>query len=231
MGSMFSLLLADKGFEVSIYDASKQNVQRTTQKAAEAGLKPLMHDYLDIPSFCQNLGPSKVIFFSLPHGAVIDSVLEGLRSHLSAGDIIVDGSNESYLSTERRQVLLKAQGVNYIGMGISGGYQGARYGPSLSPGGEDTALNRIFPILLKIAAKDGRGTPCVAKIGPGGSGHYVKMIHNGIEHGIMSVLSEVWAIMSKGMRMDGDEIGSLIEKWGLEGELVRQVFMRLCFCC
>lgn len=106
-------------------------------------------------------------------------------------------------------------------MGVSGGYQSARHGPSLSPSAnEDEALAKVMPILAKVAAKDSRGRPCVRRIGPGGAGHYVKMVHNGIEQAMMSVLCEAWGILHFQKGLDFDEIGSVFEKWNLEGELV-----------
>lgn len=98
-------------------------------------------------------------------------------------------------------------------MGVSGGYQSARHGPSISPGGSKEALDKVFPFLQKIACKDTRGRPCVAKLGPGGCGNYVKMIYNGIEHGMMTALCEAWAIMNIGLGMDYEEISAVFEKW------------------
>jgi 6-phosphogluconate dehydrogenase len=105
-------------------------------------------------------------------------------------------------------------------MGFSGGFSGARNGPPLIPSGDEWALDRLLPLLSKIAAKDDQGRPCVTKIGSGGSGHYVKMIHNGIEHGMMSVLRKAWELMDQSIGMDGEHTGSVFESWCSKGELV-----------
>ena len=222
MGSMLALLFAENDVDVSIYDRSELNLQKATEMAKEAGLAARVHACKDYGSLCQRLGSSKVFIFSLPHGGPGDSVVQSLRPYLTRGDIVIDGSNENYLVTEKRQAILQAQGVSYIGMGVSGGYSGARHGPSLMPGGDGQALDQLLPLLSKIAAKDDQGRPCVTKIGSGGSGHYVKMVHNGIEHGMMSVLCEAWELMHRCLRMDGDDIGSVFEGWCSEGELVCQ---------
>lgn len=108
-------------------------------------------------------------------------------------------------------------------MGVSGGYQAARRGPSLCPGGEEQALDIVMPLLRQVAAKDSQGNPCVAKAGTGGAGHYVKMIHNGIEHGMMSALAEAWQIMNIGLRMSYDDIADVFAHWNGDGELVSQL--------
>jgi 6-phosphogluconate dehydrogenase len=143
--------------------------------------------------------------------------------HLEKGDIILDCGNEHYANTERRQVKCKGTGVRYIGSGVSGGYQAARAGPSICPGGDEGAMKEVMPLLEKIAAKDRDGKPCVGVIGQGGAGHYVKMIHNGIEHGMMSAICEAWGIMRQ-MGMGFEEIGDVLKKWNDSGELVSIAF-------
>lgn len=139
--------------------------------------------------------------------------------HLSRGDIILDCGNEHFANTERRQEKCKAPGIRYIGCGVSGGYQAARAGPSMCPGGDESTLKEVLPLLEKVAAKDKDGKPCVGLVGKGGSGHYVKMVHNGIEHGMMSAISEAWGMMRK-MGMGYEEIGTVFSKWNSSGELV-----------
>jgi 6-phosphogluconate dehydrogenase len=220
MGSNLALLFAGNGVDVSVYDRSEENLQRATQKAKDAGLAARVHACKDYESLCQQLGSPKVFVFSLPNGRPGDSVVQALLPHLARGDIVIDGSNENYLVTQKRQALLQPQGVSYVGMGVSGGFSGARNGPSLMPGGDEWALDRLLPLLSKIAAKDDQGRPCVTKIGSAGSGHYVKMIHNGIEHGMMSVLCEAWELMDQCLGMDGEHIGSVFDSWCIKGELV-----------
>ena len=159
--------------------------------------------------------------FSLPHGTIGDSVLEGLLPYLEKNDIIIDAGNEHWQNTERRQGKCVIKGIRYVGMGVSGGYQAARVGPSMCPSGDDASLDLILPLLRKVAAKDKKGYPCVGKAGTGGSGHYVKMIHNGIEHGMMSAIAEAWQVMDVGLGMRYEEIGDTLAKWNQEGPFVR----------
>jgi 6-phosphogluconate dehydrogenase len=221
MGSMLSLLFAEHaGVDVSIYDRSESSMQLTAEKAEKAGLGHMIHICRDYESLCQSLGTPKVFIFSLPHGGPGDNVVKTLEPYLRKGDIVIDGSNENFRVTQTRQALLQPRGVSYIGMGVSGGFNGARHGPSLMPSGDEWALDLLIPLLKRIAAKDDQGRPCVAKIGSGGSGHYVKMVHNGIEHGIMSALCEAWGVMNSCLNMNGDEIGDVFDSWNREGELV-----------
>lgn len=221
MGSMLALLLAEHaGIEISIFDRSEASMLNTARKAEDAGLEDKIHVCRDIETLCQSLDDRKVFLFSLPHGSPGDSVVKSLTPYLVRGDIVIDGSNEHYEVTQKRQGWLQSRGVSYIGMGVSGGFAGARNGPSLMPSGDDKALDLLMPLLQKIAAKDDQGRPCVTKIGSGGSGHYVKMIHNGIEHGVMSVLCEAWALMDTCLGISGNEIGEVFEAWNRQGELV-----------
>lgn len=224
MGSMLSLLFAEHAeVDVSIFDLSEANMLAAARKAEEAGLGHRIHICRDIRTLCRDLDSPRVFFFSLPHGGPGDGVVKSLTPHLAEGDIIIDGSNEDYKVTQKRQGWLQSRGVSYIGMGVSGGFAGARNGPSLMPSGDNKALDLLMPLFRNIAAKDDQRGSCVAKIGPGGSGHYVKMIHNGIEHGMMSVLCEAWALMDNCLKMDGDEIGQVFDSWNQKGELVRQL--------
>lgn len=181
--------------------------------------------HTDYKSLCQSLGTPKVFVFSLPHGNVGDSVLGGLLPYLSKDDIIIDAGNEHWQNTERRQGKCYTKGIRYVGMGVSGGYQAARAGPSMCPGGDDASLDMVMPLLRIVAAKDKKGNPCVGKAGSGGAGHYVKMIHNGIEHGMMSAIAEAWQIMQVGLEMSEDEIGNTLEKWNDKGQLVSFLFI------
>ena len=177
---------------------------------------------IDYNSLCKSLSEPRLLVFSLPHGGVGDKVLEGLMPKLSSGDIILDCGNEHFANTERRQNKCKDTGIRYIGCGVSGGYQAARAGPSMCPGGDESALKEVLPLLHKVAAKDKEGKPCVGIIGKGGAGHYVKMVHNGIEHGMMSAICEAWGIMRK-MGLGYEEIGDVFKEWDSSGELVRLI--------
>ena len=176
MGSMLSLLFAEAGCQVSIFDPSTKNREAAIKHAKEAGYGDRITAYDDNESLCKSLGTPRVFVLSIPHGTVGDGVVDSLNPYMSQGDIIIDGANEHFLNTQRRQGKTLTRGVLYIGMGVSGGYQAARSGPSMSPSGDNKALDAVMPLLQKVAAKDSEGHPCVAKIGPGGSGHYVKMV-------------------------------------------------------
>lgn len=220
MGGALALLFAENGLDVSISDIWDANLDKTVKKAEAAGLGSRIHVCRDYESLCRSLGTPKVFVFSLPNGRPGDAVVAELQKHVVEGDIVVDASNENYRVTQARQEKLRPLGASYIGLGVSGGSFGARHGPSLMPGGDKSAVDKMLPILTKIAARDDNGRPCVANIGMGGSGHFVKMIHNGIEHGVMSALCEAWDIMDKCLGMSGDEIGSVFDSWCADGELV-----------
>lgn len=215
-----ALLFAEHGIKVLLNDPSEDTVNALLETAKKDDLEHMFEKHLDYGDLCKNLDSPKVFIFSLPHGTVGDSVVDGLHPYLEKGDLIIDASNENWKNTQRRQGKLVPTGVYYVGMGVSGGYQAARRGPSMCPGGEDRALDMVLPLLTKVAAKDARGKPCTGRCGMGGSGHYVKMIHNGIEHGMMGAQSEAWQIMSLCLGMTYDEIGDEFARWNADGELV-----------
>ena len=221
MGGGMALLFAEHGITVLLNDPSEDTVDKLLDTAEHDGIRKRLEKHLDYADLCKSLDKPKVFVFSLPHGNVGDSVVEGLHPFLEKGDLIIDASNENWKNTQRRQGKLVPQGVFYVGMGVSGGYQAARRGPSMCPGGEDRALDMVLPLLRKVAAKDTRGKPCVGRCGMGGSGHYVKMVHNGIEHGMMSAQSEAWQIMNLCLGMSYDEIADEFARWNTHGELVR----------
>lgn len=220
-----ALLFAEKGLDVFITDRSPQMLKNATQKARNAKLESRVHPCEGLESMCTQMGSPKAFLFSLPHGKPGDGVVEQLRPYLEEGDIVIDASNENYQVTQKRQASLRPQGVAYIGMGVSGGFSGARHGPSMMPGGDAWAVDRLLPLLKQIAAKDEEGRPCVTNIGSGGSGHYVKMVHNGIEHGIMSALCEAWEIMDHCLEMESTEIGAVFDSWLQTPQLVSFVLV------
>ncbi|PNS13931.1 hypothetical protein CAC42_1422 [Sphaceloma murrayae] len=219
MGGGMALLYAEKGIHVSLQDPSEEAMRGIKKQAEKEGFGDRISIHGTYKSLCSSLDSPRVFFFSLPHGKVGDAVLEGLEPHLSKGDIIIDAGNEHFSNTERRQGKAIVRGVRYIGMGVSGGYQAARRGPSMCPGADDQTLDMVMPLLAKAAAKDDKGKACVGKAGSGGAGHYVKMIHNGIEHGMMSAVSEAWSIMVHGLGMSYDEIADELTRWNADGEL------------
>ena len=226
MGTMLAMLFAEHDSVVSLFDISHANIENARKLAsAEPKFKDKIKTFTnDYTPFVTSLGPPskhRLYILSLPHGKPVDDVLHHLRPHLHHGDIVIDGGNEWYEDTERRQQELHKAGVELIGCGVSGGYQSARHGPSMSPSGSSKALEHVLPQLEEWAAKDPKsGKPCVRPMGPGGSGHYVKMVHNGIEQGMLGVLNEVWEMMFKCLHMPLDEISNVFRKWADDGELV-----------
>lgn len=183
-----------------------------------------MHTFKEYTPFLEFLGGKstrKLFVFSIPHGTAADKVLADIDEYLAQGDVILDGGNEWYENARRRQEALQPRGVSYISMGVSGGYQAARRGPSISASGDKEALDAVMPLLQRFAAKDPKtGAPCVANLGPSSCGHYVKMAHNGIEQGILGIVNEAWELLYKCMHLPLDDIATMWNKWGNEGELV-----------
>ncbi|KKY30791.1 putative 6-phosphogluconate dehydrogenase [Diaporthe ampelina] len=237
MGGMMALLCAEHGIEVHMFDPSADNVNHVLEQAKQAGLASRTFHQKDYESLCRAL-PSdspKVFILSVPHGSVGDKTIDGLEPFLRAGDVILDASNEKWTSTERRQERLRPQGVHFVGMGVSGGYQAARHGPSISPGASSPeAWDAVWPLLTKLAAKDKTGRACTARLGVGGCGHYVKMVHNGIEHGMMTALCEVWGIMGRCFGWSHDEVAAVLERWNtdpdspLRGNFLVEIGAQIC---
>ena len=223
MGSMMAFAFSELGLDVSVWDVRAANVDQIKGWANEdQNRKGKIEGFYNIDEFTKSLeqAPKKLYLFSITHGHPADSVLKMIKHDLKPGDIILDGGNENYRRTERRQGECDQLGVHWIGMGVSGGYQSARHGPSLSPGGDAKALELVMPLLELYAAKDKKtGKPCVTGVGPHGSGHYVKMVHNGIEGGMLSTIAEAWSILHNGLELNYDEIGDIFAKWNKEGEL------------
>ncbi|KIJ52385.1 hypothetical protein M422DRAFT_156207 [Sphaerobolus stellatus SS14] len=224
MGSGLALLFAEHGGLVSIFDAKEEMVQAALKAAEhdttvpESSLQPTK----SLKEFASSFRPDqpRVIVLSLPHGSTIDKVLEELGPLLNQGDVVLDGANEWWEETERRQKWMKEKfGVHFLGCGVSGGYQSARRGPSMSPGGEKDAYALVEPLLKKWAAKTPSGEACVKYIGPGGAGHFVKMIHNGIEQGMLSVVCEAYAFLHQCLALSNDDIANIFESWNNNGEL------------
>jgi 6-phosphogluconate dehydrogenase len=223
MGGMMSLLCAEHGIEVHIFDPSAENVDRVLGQAKDAGLGDKTFREKDYKSLCKALqdpegGSPKVFLLSVPHGHAADTTIDGLEPLLLPGDVILDASNEHWAATERRQARLRPLGVHWVGVGVSGGYQAARHGPSLSPGvsSPEAWEPAVWPLLTRLAARDKAGRPCVARLGVGGCGHYVKMVHNGIEHGMMTALCEAWGIMGRCFGWSHEEIAGVLERWDRE---------------
>lgn len=216
MGQNFALNIASKGFPISVHNRSPGKIDATVERAKNEGDLPL-RGYKDVADFVASLERPRRIVILVKAGKPVDATIDKLVPHLDAGDIIIDGGNEWYPNTERRAARVAEAGIQYIGMGVSGGEEGARNGPSLMPGGPKDAYASIQAIVEKVAAQVDDG-PCVTYIGPGGAGNYVKMVHNGIEYGDMQLIAESYDLMKRVGGLDNDELAEVFTEWN-EGEL------------
>lgn len=207
MGRNLVLNIADHGFEVCGYDRDETQRQITEE---EGKGKPVT-TAASPAELVLKLRAPRVIMLLVPAGKVVDIVIQELVPLLSNGDIIIDGGNSHFIDTERRYQDLHNSGIHFIGMGVSGGEDGARYGPSMMPGGNIESYNLVKDILEAIAAK-ANGDPCVAYMGNTAAGHYVKMVHNGIEYAIMELISEVYGLL-KNQGMSNADLAALFEEW------------------
>ena len=211
MGKNLLMNMADHGYEVAGYDKDLSKVQSLKNEAGE------IYGAETIEDFVASLERPRKVMMLVPAGKIVDYVIADLMPLLDRGDIIMDGGNSFFKDTERRQEELKGTGVHYLGIGISGGAEGARRGPSMMPGGNRIAYNKVRPILESVAAKIGKQA-CVTYLGEGSVGNYVKMVHNGIEYGLMQILAEVYDIMKRGLDMSNAEIHEVFTDWN-ENEL------------
>jgi len=208
MGRNLLLNMADNGFSVAGYD--KDATKITTLEKEGAG-KPVK-GFIALNDFLANLSSPKVIMMLVPAGKIVDNVIDELVPLLNKGDIIIDGGNSHFTDTTARVSRLEEKGLHFFGMGVSGGEEGARRGPSMMPGGDTHAYQYMKPVFEKIAAKV-NGEPCVAYIGPGASGHFVKMVHNGIEYALMQLIADAYEIMRNGLQLNNEEIQSVFANW------------------
>jgi len=216
MGQNFALNMAEHKFKVAVGNRSYGKVEATVERAKNEGNLPIL-GCNGPKEFCSQLAKPRKIIILVQAGKPVDDTIAKLSEFMEAGDVIVDGGNEWYPNSIRRAEELAEKGIHFIGMGISGGEEGARNGPSLMPGGPKEAYDLIEPILLSCAAKIG-SEACTGYVGPVGSGNYVKMVHNGIEYGDMQLISEVYDILRKVIGMSNEEMSELFNKWN-EGEL------------
>ncbi|QDH77885.1 NADP-dependent phosphogluconate dehydrogenase [Echinicola soli] len=219
MGSSLALNMAEKNVKVSVYNRTLQGVEEdVAKKLVEAhpevkGILPF--DKLD--EFVESLEQPRKILMMIPAGQIVDQQIARLLTFVDKGDVIIDGGNSFFEDSAKRQQYLQGYGIHFIGMGISGGRDGARKGPSLMPGGTQEGFDLIKPFIEKIAGKDQSGKPCMHYVGPEGAGHFIKMVHNGIEYGEMQVLAEMYAFMRKGLGMSIDEMVKTLKKWSKDG--------------
>lgn len=216
MGQNFALNMAEHGFNVCVGNRSHEKVIATVERATREGIRTI-HGSDSAQSFCDQLSKPRKIVILVQAGNPVDETIAKLAEYLEPGDIIVDGGNEWYPNTIRRSKELEEKGIMFVGMGISGGEEGARKGPSLMPGGPREAYDALEPIISKCAAQVG-DEACTGYVGPIGSGNYVKMVHNGIEYGDMQLIGEVYDMLRRVLGMGNDEMAALFEEWN-KGEL------------
>jgi 6-phosphogluconate dehydrogenase len=215
MGENLALNVESRGFPIAVYNRTPAKTEEFM--ATRAPGKDIKAAY-SLEEFVQTLERPRKILVMVKAGAPVDTVIQQLKPLLEEGDMIIDGGNSLYEDTERRTKELEATGLGFVGMGVSGGEEGALHGPSLMPGGTENAYEYLEPILTKIAAQVDDG-PCVTYIGPGGAGHYVKMVHNGIEYGDMELIAEAYDILRNGVGLSNEQLHEVFAQWNTTDEL------------
>jgi 6-phosphogluconate dehydrogenase len=214
MGQNLVLNMNDHGFKVAVFNRTTSTVDEFldgTAKGTQVVGKHSLEELVD------SLETPRIVMLMVKAGEVVDQYIDKLVPLLSAGDIIVDGGNSLFTDTNRRTAALKEKNINYIGTGVSGGEEGARHGPSIMPGGNKAAWPTVKPIFQAISAQV-NGDPCCEWVGDNGAGHYVKMVHNGIEYGDMQLISEAYQLLSQGLGLSADEMHAIFAEWN-QGQL------------
>ncbi len=209
MGANLALNITDHGFSVAVNDISAEKVRAFAE--GEGKGRRILPAY-SVAELADGLSRPRAIILLVPAGSPVDDAITALLPHLEPGDLIIDSGNSHFTDTIRRDQGLTEKGLQFIGMGISGGEAGARNGPSLMPGGSGDGFLRVEKILKAVAANVD-GEPCVAYLGPGAAGHYVKMVHNGIEYGMMQLIAETYDLMKRGLKMRSAEMADVYEGW------------------
>ncbi len=214
MGQNLALNIERNGFSIVGYDLDQEKSKAAQKKFSD---KNATIAYT-LKEFVEALETPKKILMMVPAGKPVDAVINDVKPYLSKGDLLIDGGNTYFPDTERRNNELKKDGILYIGTGVSGGEEGALWGPSIMPGGNPDAWRLVKPILQAIAAKVADGTPCCEWVGNGGAGHFVKMVHNGIEYGDMQMICEAYFIMEQILGLSTDKMHDIFAEWN-HGEL------------
>jgi 6-phosphogluconate dehydrogenase len=215
MGENLALNMNDHGFKVAVYNRTLSKVDQLLAGAAKGTPMVGAHSIVELVALLKR--PRRILLM-VKAGQVVDQTIAEITPHLSPGDIIIDGGNSLYSDSERRAKELAARGLLFVGSGVSGGEDGARHGPALMPGGNAGAWPHVKDILQSIAAKGVDGSPCCRWMGEGGAGHYVKMVHNGIEYGDMQLICEAYQLLRDGLGLNTDELAEVFGQWN-RGEL------------
>lgn len=220
MGENLALNMASKGWRVSVYNRTVPGVEEgVVERFVNGRAKGTeIEGHTDIASFVDSIATPRKIMMMVRAGSPVDELMEQLFPHLSPGDILIDGGNSNYEDTGRRVKLAESKGFLFVGAGVSGGEEGALKGASIMPGGSVGAWEEVRPILQSIAARASDGTPCCQWVGPEGSGHFVKMIHNGIEYGDMQLIAEAYWVMKNLLDLTNEQMASVFSYWN-EGKL------------
>jgi 6-phosphogluconate dehydrogenase len=209
MGRNLVLNMADHGFSVAVYNRTSEKTREFMEK--EAGARPIRPG-TSLSEFVGLLRRPRAIVLMIPAGRAVDEIIGELLPLLEPNDLIIDAGNSFFSDTDRREQTLAKKGILYMGLGISGGGSGARFGPSLMSGGSPRAYERVGPILEAIAARV-NGSACVTHLGKGSAGHYVKMVHNGIEYGLMQLIAETYHLLKQGLGLNNDELSRTFARW------------------
>src|SRR5664279_3369711 len=208
MGRNLVLNMADHGCAVAGYDKDQTKVEALRKESAKRNIVVAAN----VPDFIALLRRPRAIMMLVPAGAPVDSVIKDLLPHLDKGDLIIDAGNSYFKDTDLRARNLAAKGIHFLGVGVSGGEEGARHGPSIMPGGPKEAYERVRPVFEAAAAKV-NGDSCVTWLGPGSAGHFVKMVHNGIEYAVMQLIAESYDLMKRGLGLNDDELHGVYALW------------------
>ena len=210
MGSALALNIAENGHDIALYNLDPTTIDDLIARAGE--LSPRLTKTLDVKALVEALKPPRAVILLVPAGKPVDLSIDALLEHLEPGDTIIDGGNSDYKDTQARTKRVEAAGFRYLGVGVSGGEDGARHGPSMMVGGSPDAWEPIRPIFEAIAAKF-KGEPCVAHLGPDGAGHFVKTVHNGIEYADMQMIAEIYGLLRDAEDRSAKDIAPLFHKW------------------
>src|SRR5438552_221928 len=208
MGENLALNVEDHGFRVAVWNLEGEWVDRFINKNPGKNLTGTK----TFEDFARALERPRKIMMMIKAGSPVDQTIEAIKPHLEPGDILIDGGNSFFKDTQERTKRLEPTGIHFVGSGVSGGEEGARYGPSLMPGGSNESWEAIRPIFESIAAKSDSG-PCVTHVGTDGAGHFVKMVHNGIEYGDMQLIAEAYWMLKNGLGASADELAEIFDEW------------------